>query len=279
MPLQAETAWLRTDATGRAVGVDRENKAILGYVVAQQGPFKTPGRGEFDGDSLRSIVKLMKASEPAGLKSRFAHPSLSSDGIGSFLGRARNPRREKIMKPNGDGTFKEIEVVRADLHLDPSSFNSPNGNLGQYVMDLAESDPDALSSSLVLQKEETIRLDSKGGRLKDDNGDDLPPLWMPVKLHASDIVDTGDAVDGLLSAGIEPDELRDKFVRQGVELLNKAFEGATREVVEARVQAWLSRYLSFRFGDVEPEEPPPPAGPSVDTLRRKLDLRIKEISY
>jgi hypothetical protein len=75
-----------------------------------------------------------------------------------------------------------------------------DGNLGGYVMDLAESDPDALSSSLVLQTEKVQILDEKGRPKKDDKGEDVPPVWLPTKLHASDVVDTGDAVDGFLSA-------------------------------------------------------------------------------
>ena len=77
--------------------------------------------------------------------------------------------------------------------------------LGAYVMDLAESDPDALSSSLVLQRDEELRLDRRGRPLVDNEGIELPPLWRPTKIHASDIVAVGDAVDGFLSADSLPD--------------------------------------------------------------------------
>lgn len=232
MSLTAHTEWLRSNVTAPLVSVDRENKVIRGYVVAQSGPFKTPGRGEFDEQSLRKIVKLINAT-PKGLKSRFAHPSLSEDGIGKFLGRARDARLDK-------------DRVRANLHLDPSSFSTPSGDLGGYVMDLAETDPDAFSSSLVLRIDKIKRTDKRGRPEKDEEGNDLPPLWRPTELHASDVVDEGDAVDGFLSAD---SLLPDAVLRRGAQLLDQQFPGATREVVEARCLAFLGRYLDWRYAD------------------------------
>ena len=230
--LLTETDWRRLDATGAPIGVDRRRKIIRGYVVAEMGPFKTPGRGEFDEQSLETIVKLIKAT-PNGLKSRFAHPGLSSDGIGKFLGRARNPR------------VVLGQQVRADLHLDPTSFDTPSGNLGGYVMRLAESDPDAFSSSLVLQTDKVPRRDARGRPERDARGKELPPIWRPTELHASDVVDTGDAVDGFLSI----DGLPDEAVRIGSKAIDRQFPSADRETITNRCNAWLDRYLDGRFGD------------------------------
>lgn len=261
-PLPESPEWHQALAVSDKIGVDREKNVIYGRVVAQEGPFKSQGRGEFDLQALRTIKKLMEA-KPNGLKSRFQHPTMSDDGLGKFLGRDKNPRMDKIMKPIGDGKFQELNVVRADLHLDPSSFTTPYGSLGTYVMDLAENDPDAFSSSLVLQTDEEYRLDPKGRPLKDDDGNDLPPLWRPKALHAIDVVDTGDAVDGFLSAqGI--DALPDAVIRRGTELLDKQFAGASRETIRSRCLAWLDKYLTLKFGEeaapalsaVEPEDEP-----------------------
>lgn len=183
-------------AKGLEIGVDRETKEIRGYVVAQEGAFKSEGRGEFDQDAIRSIAAMVN-SAPKGLKSRFTHPSLSDDGLGKFLGRSTNARVETITTD----LHGEVLATRADLRFDDSAFSTPNGDLATYVMDLAESDPDAISSSLVLSVDEEYRLDKKGRPLKDNDGNDLPPLWRPKKLFASDIVEEGDAVDGLLSSG------------------------------------------------------------------------------
>jgi hypothetical protein len=158
-----------------------------------------------------------------------------------------------------------VAAVRADLHFDPTAFNAPKGNLAGYVMDLAESDPDALSSSLALQTDKEYRVNSADGtRLCGPNGDELPPLWRPKALHAADIVDAGDAVDGLLSAGVDADGLPLAALWRGAELLDATFAGVARDVVEARCIAWLDRYLDRRYGGS--------AGGPTDALRRRLRL-------
>jgi len=242
----SEIKWLRAESTARPVKVDREAKMIRGFVVAQQGEFKS-GRGEFDGKSLRAIKQLM-SGKPAGLKSRFTHPTLSNDGLGYYLGRARRPWMDTMTV--GD---QEVEMVRADLEFSETAFNTPNGDLASYVMDLTEKDADAISSSLVLQTDEEWRLDKKTGRpMLDESGRQLPPLWRPTVLHASDIVDTGDAVDGLLSAKLSIDGLPDEIVRKGAELLRAQFAGKPRAFVESHLSAWCERVLSAYWpADIE----------------------------
>lgn len=230
--LKAKTEWLRATFSGSVVKVDRDAKILRGYVLAQRGKFKTPGRGEFETADLRKIVELTNEKR-GGLKSRFGHPTLSDDGIGKFLGRVKNAWMDKDW------------AARGDLHLDDSSFATPSGNLGKYVLDLAEKDPDALSSSLVLAVDEEYRMDAKGKTLLDKEGHPLPPIWHPKQLHASDVVDTGDAVDGILSI----DGLPDAEVRLGMDLLKRTFGDKPREVAEKSLAAWMKRALGFMYGD------------------------------
>lgn len=241
-PLPKEPHWLRAGIPkATPAGVDRKAKAILGYVVAQEGPFKDL-RGEFDGDALKEIARLGNAA-PKGLKSNFSHSTLSADGLGKFLGRAREFRTSTTLDASG----KPVQAVRANLYFDETAFKTPSGDLATYLMDLAESDPDALSSSLVIQPEERYRRNAKGVLVEGKDGNPLPPLWWPVKLHGSDIVDMGDAVDGLLSVeGLS--QLPDGIVREATRLLNKQFPDADRETLRARCLAWLERYLDVRFG-------------------------------
>ena len=245
--------WLRASPSQpMLVGVDREANALRGFVVAQEGIFKDR-RGEFDLKSLKQINALMNKAAPAGLKSRFAHPTLSGDGLGKFLGRAKNPRLDSV-EIKKDGKPMLLHAVRADLYFNQTALEEPPGGgkpLGLYIMDLAESDPDALSSSLVLNTDQEERLDPKTGRPQlDETGEPLPPLWRPTRLHATDLVDTGAAVDGLLSTqGLAFEGLPDDLVRQGSAMLSKAFPNATREVIRARFGSWLETYLSYRFGD------------------------------
>jgi hypothetical protein len=255
--LRATPEQLRTAAIRTPPGkVDRQKGVIYGYTAAQLGPFKTDGRGEFAADGLKEAARLMNEN-PQGVKSRFTHPTLSGDGLGKFLGRAKNARVE------GD-------KLRADLHLSPTSRNTPSGDIGGYVLDLAESDPGAFGSSLVLLADQEYRLDAKGRPVVGGDGEELPPLWTPTAIHASDVVDEGDAVhDGFLSvppdllAGLLRGDLPDDFVRHGSQLLDSVFAGQPRETVAARVTAWLGRYLELRYGST-------PATPRLDARKARL---------
>ena len=239
--------------SGRRIGVDRKEAVIRGYVLALEGPFKSEGRGEFDGESLRTILTLTQAA-PNGLKSRFSHPDLSGDGLSKFLGRVRDPWMDTITIRESRSTLKTnpVAAVRGDLHFDKTALEEPVGGgkpLGIYVMDLAESDPDAISSSLVLEVDEEFRLDQRGLPARGDDGNPLPPLWRPTAIHASDVVGEGDAVDGLLSAQLTAEGLPDAVVRKAAELMNRQFAGKDRQFIEQRCTAWLARYLDRRFGD------------------------------
>lgn len=184
---------LRFDTPNGMIGVDSEANVIRGFVVAATGVFKS-GRGEFDSASLKQAYKLIK-SESGGIRSRFGHPSPSSDGLGKFLGMVQNPTIDK----QANGT----ELLRADLHLDETALTmAPMGGtpLGQYVMALAKSNPKAFATSLQLTTDREYRLDSKGRPKLDSTGQPLPPLWRPTQLLASDVVDVGDATPSFLSA-------------------------------------------------------------------------------
>jgi hypothetical protein len=271
-PMPATPSFLRTSFTGRPIGVDREADKILGYVVAQEGPFKDL-RGEFNEQALREIARIGNTS-PNGLKVRYTHADASGDSLGKFLGRASNFSLGTAVDAR---TGKTVKAVRGDLKFDPSSHTTPSGDLSGYVMDLAESDPDALSSSLVIEPREELRLNTNGTRKQDAEGRDLPPLWFPKKLHASDIVDTGDAVDGLLSAPqlaaalgggeLPASVLRfDNIQRLSSRLLDHLFADEPRDVVEARCDAYLQRYFERRFG---PADPPAPT-PRLDAMRTRI---------
>lgn len=236
--MSAVPAWESCLSTGRGlIGVDQENKILLGYIVAEAGPFKSEGRGEFDTRSLQMIVEQGNAAK-MGLKSRFGHPGASSDALGTHLGRARNFRMD------GD------RIARADLHLAPASFSSPKGNLGQHVLDMAMHDPEAIGSSLVIDPDREFRLNEDGTRKLGPDKKPLPPLWRPKKLFASDIVEEGDATNSLLSADIREDDLTMDHVRRAYEMLNSVYAGQERDVTRSRLLAFVDRYLDSRYGSL-----------------------------
>src|SRR3989338_3036975 len=83
-------------------GVDREKGVIRGFAVMTKG-FVNDARGwEIDETTLDQVIQAGNHLT-IGLKSRFGHPMMSSEALGTFLGRVRN-------------FGKEGEVVRAEEH-------------------------------------------------------------------------------------------------------------------------------------------------------------------
>lgn len=244
--------WLRAQANGATIGVDRDKGVIRGYVVAEKGIFKDR-RGEFTDKSLSEVVRLGNERK-AGLKVRFTHPNSSNDGLGKYLGRAKDFRLD------GD-------LVRADLHFGKTAQKTPSGNLAEYVMSLAEEDPDAFASSLVLESEKKYRRDEDGAFERDEMGEVLPPVWIPQRLHASDVVDTGAATNSFLSAdNAQPAEL-------ATEYLDELFQGQGREYCEQHLRDFADRYLSSKFPDGEEEK-----DVDVEKLKQELDARHEQLT-
>jgi len=158
------------------VRIDREASVINGFAVVTKGVTKD-SRGEFDDIALDSVVEFGNKAK-AGIKSRFGHPNMSSTALGTFLGRVRNFRRD------GD-------IVRADLHIDKTAFDTPDGDLAGYVINLAESDPEMFGASMVIYWEEEKR---EG---LDANGNELPPFIRVTNLFSVDVVDDPAANNGL----------------------------------------------------------------------------------
>lgn len=184
--------WLRADvAKGLELrdgkpNVDREKGIIYGYSVAKLGP----ARGhnvELDETTLSQIVELGNKSK-SGIKSRFDHPNASNTSMGTFLGRSHGFRR--------DGDY-----VRADLYLSEAARESPQGNLYDYTLLLAEKDPTAFGASIVFEGKAEQRLNEDGTVTRDMKGEALPRLARVEKLWAADVVDDPAAnPDGLFAS-------------------------------------------------------------------------------
>lgn len=219
----------RTDiARGTDVRVIRDREVIAGFAVVTKG-ITHDERGEFDDIALDTIVELGNQSN-IGVKSRFGHPNMSSTALGTFLGRVKNFRRD------GD-------IVRADLHIDPTAHDTPDGDLASYVMNLAQSDPDAFGSSMVIHWEEEFREE------KDKDGKDLPPFIRVKKLMSVDVVDDPAANNGLFGMPFFSES-----VRPSVEMT--AFLDRFLEQPDAveKMIAFLERYRFNKTGKPKKEE-------------------------
>lgn len=167
-------------------GVNKETGIIYGFSVLTKGEARGHGL-EIDEVTLDQTVEL-GAKTGIGIKSRFGHPNMSNSAVGTFLGRAKNFRRD-----NG--------VVRADLYFDKTAYKTPSGDLAGYVLDLAQSDPAAFGSSIVFDGEPEYRFNEDGTRKKDQaTGKDLLPLARITKLWAVDVVDDPAANNGMFGA-------------------------------------------------------------------------------
>ncbi len=257
-------------ATANASEIDRDG-GMYGFGVINGASIITRGEALghdlwVDADFLSDVTAAGNAKN-TGLKARFTHPGLSSDGLGTYLGKVHNLRTE------GDR-------VIGDLHFQESATKTPDGNLAEYVMQLAEDAPEDFGISIVFDHDaaasELHTLENtQGGRFvspDEDNRNNYPHARLQ-QLRAADVVD---------SPAANPDGLfhREQQVAQDAErLFSFAFglsdERPTLQALSVdgdRIRAAVSRFLSRHnlnlIQEGEPmadavEQPEVPATPQV----------------
>lgn len=168
---------------------------ISGVSLAMTG--EALGHGLWVDETFLSQVVDGVNSVELGLKSRFNHPSASGDALGTQIGKVFNARLE-----NG----KPV----ADLHLLDSATKTPDGNLADYVLTLAEEAPDDFGVSVAFMPDieaEQAFTEQHGGRSfksPDPANVNHYPHARIAKLKAADVVDEPAAnTDGLFSRGNE----------------------------------------------------------------------------
>jgi hypothetical protein len=235
--LAPATDWFRADVfRGKPARVDRAAGVIYGYKVMTKGETHDK-RGVIDEKSLTQIETMGNAAK-LGVKGRFGHPAMSSDALGTFLGRSKNFRRE------GDSTL-------ADFHVDPSAHATPNGDLANYVMDLAESDPDAFGASVVVRMDKNEFQADADGKVAEG----AKPLLRFKALLASDVVDSPAANSGLFG------ETNVKFSAEMTAFLDQFLSRG--DAVE-RVLQFLGRYAAMNL-EKDNMEPKTAAAPTTPT--------------
>jgi hypothetical protein len=209
---KTEHSWFRGGlAVGLAAGVkvDHESGVIPGVAIVTEGPAKGHGV-HLDREFVETVVEFGNKRK-LGLKSRFGHPNMSSTAFGTFLGRYRNFRCEDVVVEG-----KKVAVGRADLTLSETSHATPNGDLGKYVLEMAENEPDMFGTSIVFSPGKTYVREPKEGKKVYDyyeydrrDGERYTkkeyvglPVFVECKaLHANDVVDEPAAnPQGLFSA-------------------------------------------------------------------------------
>ena len=165
--------------------IDKELGIIKGIKICQPGEAKGHNI-KLNTAFIEKVVKLGNESQ-AGVKARFGHPNICSTALGTYLGRYKNFRINDA-------------VAYADLHLDKSAKKSPKGNLFEYVLELAETNPDMFGASIAFKAgKPIIEFETIGGEKKEIR-------YATIKsLHACDMVDDPAATDGLFEEGGHPE--------------------------------------------------------------------------
>lgn len=249
-----------------AAGVDRnyEDKqfqgVIRGFAVMTKGNVKDYRAWQIDDKTIDQVVSSGKKHSKLGLKSRFGHPNMSSTALGTFLGRAKN-------------FYRDGDIARADLYISKTAYETPDGDLASYVLDLAERDPDAFGTSVVLGDFELEdQFDEKGKKKKDADGNTIRALRV-LSLMAVDAVDDPAANNSMFGS----------FFNSSVELSAKATEFldnllSNPDALEF-VIAFLERYRSNRV-DVIDRDPPPedPKKSNENNKSEVLHMEFKDIT-
>lgn len=188
---------------------------------------------------LQETADAINESADRGIKSRFTHPDMSGDGLGRFLGRVKTARAI------GNQVF-------ADLHVSELAHSTPEGDLGEFVMDMAEKEPDMFGTSTVFRRnidaEDEFHVDhtDKRGQFKspDRNNAENMPHFRLAELRAVDAVDEPAAnPEGMFHRG--------SVVTDASALLDYAFgladtvpELSSLDIDPDRMVAFLERYLA-----------------------------------
>lgn len=205
--------------------VDRQRRIVYGAAIIQKGDLNDDRPAYVDDDTLQQTLQMMR-KPGKGMKARWTHPNMSNDGLGQFLGRWKNPR----ISDNG-------EYVLADLHLSQLAFKGDHSR-GEYVLDMAEQEPDAFGISLAPRWDEEgmSKLEAKNKR---------KPLRF-LSIVAADVVDEPAGTRGGFF-GDEPLSIA-TAPRMASQVLDSLFADADVEVIRERCSGFVETYLANRFG-------------------------------
>jgi hypothetical protein len=188
-------------------------------------------------------------NHPKGVKVRFTHPSMSGDGLGSYLGRAKN-------------AFVLGDQVYADVHFSSAGHKTPDGDLAEYVMSLADNDADAFGVSISFQadfgaedKFVAENEDEKGSFISPDP--DNKKNYIHARLYdlrAADIVDEPAAnPDGLFHRSTIAHEA-DALLSYALGMSSDKPEMNSFSVDADRVTGFVQRFLAQHDLEIVPKQ-------------------------
>tara|TARA_R110000822_G_scaffold173914_1_gene313489 strand:+ start:4596 stop:5741 length:1146 start_codon:yes stop_codon:yes gene_type:complete len=251
-------------AKGSPRNVDREKGIIYDAKIIEVG--EASGHDLFvDGEFIDSVVEA-GAGLKQGLKARFGHPNMCSTTLGTFLGRWK-------------GLYRDGDDVRGNLFLSQSAKDAPGGDLYDYVLSMAENDPDMFGVSISFDR------DTEAEELAGIHEDTNLQLCRLSKLSAGDCVDSPAATSGGLFSAFT----NDSIAGQVTEFLNDhpdvwdAFE-KNPSILEAlseygdKMDEFTNRYRSYRGqeGDIDMSEEETTVAESTEENADKSALETGE---
>ncbi|MGN6543774.1 MAG: hypothetical protein ACTHK7_01910 [Aureliella sp.] len=201
-----------------------------------------------DQEFLQQTASAIQAAGDRGVKSRFTHPGMSSDGLGRHLGRINNARVEG-------------NQVKGDLHFATSAHSTPDGDLAEYVASLVSEDATAAGLSIVFMRDRNAEsqfmlangakfdgryLDASGYKSPDPANTDNYPHARLGELRAADLVDEPAAnPDGMFDSMPIAREA-DKALAYALGLTSEKPSAEMFGVNSERAAAFVTRFLSTR---------------------------------
>lgn len=250
-------------------GGDKKAGLIRGFSVITRG--EALGHGLWiDDEMLASVERSINEAGKQGVKARFTHPGLSNDGLGSFLGRVKNAKRD------GD-------LVRADLHFSQSSHKTPDGDLAEYVMKLAEEDPASFGTSIVFRRDRAEEEKHRVANTTDDDGFVSPdknnkqnlPHARLKSLYAVDAVDNPAAnPSGMFHATDVPGEA-DSLLSYALGLTNERPQFSSLPVDPDRAAGFVNRFLQLNNLEIKEKEMAEKPQ-EIESLKAEVELLKKQ---
>lgn len=280
-----DTRFLTQKPTSTRLAASRGGRSSVSQTGGRHGAGLIRGvsvvtRGEalghrlwIDREALQQVAAAINSG--SGVKSRFTHPSVSGDGLGTMLGHITNA---KIV----------ADRVIADLHFVQSAHSTPDGDLAGYVMRLADESPESFGASIVFrhdfdaEQELVDKHTDVSGEFRSpdpDNVDHHPHLRI-ASLRAVDAVDDPAAnPKGLFSRGQEIGREADALLAYSLGLSTERPALSSLSVDAERVAQFVGRFLeSHNLRIVGKAEPKPAQSPSkfadVNELQKPLSSAV-----
>jgi hypothetical protein len=158
---------------------------IIHDVVLIEPNREASGHGIYvDQTMVNQVVSLGQESGDVGHKAKFDHPSMCFSSMGSQLGRLKNFR------------LNDENKAIADLHVGKFTKDAPGGDMGKWLLGVADEDPDQVGFSIVFSSAESKNYEPGEG----DDANDPKFLYPHARIdsfYGADVVDEGAATSSL----------------------------------------------------------------------------------